>query len=74
MACGSEGVTEYFYSGSEVIAEKQGANWTDYIFFGDQRLAKQTGATASTASYLHADHLRSTRVINHETRITGFYP
>lgn len=62
MACGSESVTEYFYWGSEVIAEKQGANWTDYIFFGDQRIAKQTGSTATAAVYLHSDHLGSARM------------
>ena len=55
-------VTEYFYSGSVVMAEKTGSAWTDYIFFGGQRIAQQTGATASTANYLHTDHLGSTRV------------
>ncbi len=54
--------TEYFYVGSEVLSEKQGSTWTDYIFFGGQRIAKQTAAMASTATYLHTDHLRSTRV------------
>ncbi|MFQ5816897.1 MAG: hypothetical protein ACE5H2_02935, partial [Terriglobia bacterium] len=45
-----------------VISEKHGSNWTDYIFFGGQRLVKQTGSTASTATYIHPDHLGSTRV------------
>ncbi|MGH7554516.1 MAG: hypothetical protein ACREMQ_16040 [Longimicrobiales bacterium] len=36
-------VTDYFYSGSELIAENTGGTWTDYIFFGAQRIAKQTG-------------------------------
>ncbi len=55
-------VTDYFYSGGVVISEKQGSQWTDYVFFGDQRIAKQTGSTGSTASYIHPDHLGSTRV------------
>ena len=55
-------VTDYFYSGSVVISEKQGSSWTDYIFFGGQRIAKQTGTMASTATYIHPDHLGSTRV------------
>lgn len=54
-------VTDYFYSGSEVIAEKTGVNWTDYIFFGGMRIAKQTGTSALTATYLHTDRLGSTR-------------
>src|SRR3989441_2558178 len=53
--------TSYFYSGSVVISEQQGSAWTDYIFFGNQRIAKQTGSTSSTATYLHPDHLGSTR-------------
>ena len=40
----------------------QGASWTDYIFFGGQRIAVNTGADLSTAKFLHADHLGSTRV------------
>ncbi len=32
--------TNYFYSGSVVISEKQGSTWTDYVFFGDQRIAR----------------------------------
>ena len=55
-------VTDYFYSGSELVAEKQGSQWIDYIFFGNQRIVKQTGSTTATASYLHTDHLGSTRV------------
>ncbi len=55
-------LTDYFYSGSVVISEKQGSTWTDYIFFGNQRIARQTGSTASTATYLHTEHLGSTRV------------
>jgi uncharacterized protein RhaS with RHS repeats len=55
-------MTDYFYSGSELIAEKTGSTWTDYIFYGDARIAQNTGATASTAVYLHTDHLGSTRV------------
>ena len=54
--------TDYFYSGAVVISEKQGTTWTDYIFFGNQRIAKQTGSTASTATYIHPDHLGSTRL------------
>ncbi len=54
--------TDYFYSGSVVIAEKQGSTWTDYVFFGDQRIAKQTGSTLPAATFLHTDHLGSTRV------------
>jgi RHS repeat-associated protein len=54
-------VTEYFYSEIETISEKSGEAWTDYIFFGDLRIAKQTGSGASTATYLHADHLGSIR-------------
>jgi RHS repeat-associated protein len=53
--------TDYFYSGALVISEKQGTTWTDYVFFGSQRIAKQTGSTATTATYLHPDHLGSTR-------------
>ena len=53
--------TNYFYSGSQVISEKQNSTWTEYIFFGDQRIAKQTGSTSATATYLHSDHLGSTR-------------
>src|SRR5437899_2412629 len=53
--------TNYFYSSSVVISEQQGSTWTDYIFFGNQRIAKQTGSTSTTATYLHADHLGSTR-------------
>lgn len=55
-------VTDYFYSGSELVAEKTGSAWTDHIFFGDQRLVQQNGTTAATAVYLHTDHLGSTRV------------
>ncbi len=58
----SDTVTDYFYSGSEVIAEKQGSSWTDYIFFGGQRIAIQTGSTLSTTTFLHGDHLGSVRV------------
>ncbi len=54
--------TDYFYSGSEIIAEKTGSTWTDYVFFGDQRIVQQNGTTAATAIYLHTDHLGSTRV------------
>ena len=32
--------TDYFYSGSEVVAEKRGYAWTDYVFWGDQRVAQ----------------------------------
>src|SRR5260370_3856084 len=53
--------TNYFYSGSTVISELQGSSWTDYIFFGSQRIATQTGSTATTATYLHSDHLGSSR-------------
>jgi RHS repeat-associated protein len=55
-------VTEYFYSGAELIAEKEGSTWTDYIFFGSQRIVKQTGSTLATATFLHPDHQGSTRV------------
>jgi RHS repeat-associated protein len=55
-------VTDYFYSGAEVIAEKTASSWTDYIFFGAQRIAKQTGSSLSTATFLHTDHLGSVRV------------
>ncbi len=54
--------TDYFYSGSEIIAEKTGSTWTDYVFFSDQRIVQQNGSTATTAIYLHTDHLGSTRV------------
>jgi RHS repeat-associated protein len=54
--------TYYFYASAQVISEKQGSQWTDYIFFGGERIAKQTGSTASTATYIHTDHLASTRV------------
>ena len=54
--------TNYFYSGSVVISEKQGSAWTDYIFFGNQRMAQQTGSTLTAAKFLHQDHLGSTRV------------
>jgi len=53
--------TNYFYSSSMVISEQQGSTWTDYIFFGNQRIAKQSGSTATTATYIHPDHLGSTR-------------
>ncbi len=59
--------TAYFYSGARVISEKQGSTWTDYIFFGKRRIAKQTGSTPSTATYLHRDHLGSTRVVSDST-------
>jgi hypothetical protein len=72
-------VTEYFYSGSVVVSEKQGSTWTDYVFFGSQRIAKQTGSTATTATYIHADHLGSTRVCtdgsgNANGTCDGVYP
>src|SRR5205807_8756525 len=54
--------TNYFYSGSVLISEKQGSAWTDYIFFGNQRMAQQTGSTLTAAKFLHQDHLGSTRV------------
>jgi RHS repeat-associated protein len=54
--------TDFFYSGWEIIAEKTGTTWTDYVFFGDQRIVQQNGSAASTAIYLHTDHLGSTRV------------
>lgn len=54
--------TYYIYSGAQVICEKQGSQWTDYIFFGGRRVGKQTGSGASTVTYIHADHLGCTRV------------
>ncbi len=43
--------TEYFYSGSEVIAEKRGTAlggvWTDYVFWGDQRVAQVNAGPAN---------------------------
>jgi len=45
-----------------VISEKLGSAWTDYIFFGNQRIAQQTGSTLTVAKFLHQDHLGSTRV------------
>jgi RHS repeat-associated protein len=53
--------TNYFYSGSVVISEKQGPAWTDYIFFGGVRIAQQSGSNLTSAKFLHADHLSSTR-------------
>jgi len=53
--------TDYFYAGAELVAEKTGSSWKDYIFFAGQRMAEQTGSGASTAVYLHTDHLGSTR-------------
>jgi hypothetical protein len=41
--------TIYFYAGAELIAEKTGSDWKDYIFFAGQRIAEQTGSTSSTA-------------------------
>jgi RHS repeat-associated protein len=55
-------VTNYFYNGSDLLAEKTGSQWPDYIFIGDQRIAQQTGNSAATVIYLHVDHLGSTRV------------
>jgi RHS repeat-associated protein len=40
-----------------VIPEMAGSAWTDYIFFGGQRIAKQTGSSITTATFIHADHL-----------------
>ncbi len=54
--------TDIFYIGNEIIAEKTGSNWKDYIFFAGQRIAEQTGSSASTATYLHTDHQGSTRL------------
>jgi RHS repeat-associated protein len=54
-------VAEFFYVGSEIISEKTGTAWKDYIFFAGQRIAEQTGATEATVTYLHTDHLGSTR-------------
>jgi hypothetical protein len=59
--------TEYFYIGAQLVSEKQGSNWTDYIFFGGQRIAQQTGASLSTTTFLHTDHLGSTRVCTDST-------
>ena len=55
-------VTDYFYAGAVVIAEKAGSTWTDYIFFSGERIAKQTGSSLTTTTFLHTDHLGSTRV------------
>ncbi len=55
-------MTDYFYLGAVVISEKQGSNWTDYIFFGGQRVALNTGSDLSTAKFLHTNHPGSTRV------------
>jgi RHS repeat-associated protein len=46
--------TDYFYIGATVIAEKKGETWTDYIFFGGQRVATHEG---TSLRYHHADHL-----------------
>jgi len=54
-------ITHYFYSGSEMISDLTGTAWTDYIFFGGQRIVKQTGSTLATATFLHTDHLGSVR-------------
>jgi len=54
-------ITHYFYSGYEIISELSGSAWTDYIFFSGQRIAKQTGSTLATATFLHTDHLGSVR-------------
>jgi RHS repeat-associated protein len=56
-------VTEYFYSGSELIAEKTGSVWTDYVFFGGLRVAQvvKDGTNPEVITYLHTDHLGSVR-------------
>ena len=56
--------TNYFYSGSVVISEKQGSTWTDYIFFGNQRIAQQTGSSLTIAD-------PNTRVLSNGNRGVG---
>ena len=55
--------TDSFYSGSELIAEKTGSVWTDYIFFGGLRVAQvvKDGANPAVTTYLHTDHIGSVR-------------
>lgn len=64
--------------GPAFITEEQGSSWTDYIFFGGQRIAKQTGASASTAPYWHTHQLGSARMVTNATRSvveeSDFYP
>lgn len=52
--------TDVFYIGSEIIAEKSGDTWTDYVFVGGQRIAQQVkvGSNPATVHYLHTDHRR----------------
>ncbi len=57
--------TEYFFFAGNVIAElnPNTTSWTDYIFGGHERYAKDTSANGSGVQYYHSDHLGSTRIM-----------
>ena len=59
------GSTEYINFGGSVIAELNPASgaWTDYIFAGGSRIAKDTSTNASAAQYFQGDSLGSTRIM-----------
>lgn len=61
----SSGSVEYVYFGSQMIAEFNPATgaWTDYIFAGGKRIAKDSSSNATGAQYYQSDHLGSTRIM-----------
>lgn len=63
------GSTEYFFFSGSVIAELNPSNttWTDYIFFGATRIAKDTSTNGAGAQYYQNDHLGSARVMTDNT-------
>ena len=58
--------TDYFYSGSEIISEKQGSAWTDYIFFGGKRTAR-LDLPGAVVHYYFASHLGPATVVTNAT-------
>jgi len=63
----SSAVTNYWYGpGGEILAETDAnANWTNYVFFGGQRLARnipQPSPNPADIKYYVTDHLHSTAV------------
>jgi RHS repeat-associated protein len=57
--------TEYFFFAGNVIAElnPNTAAWTDYIFGGKERYAKDSSSNGSGVQYYHSDHLGTTRIM-----------
>jgi RHS repeat-associated protein len=56
--------TEYYYFGSQVMAEKNVSTgaWTNYVFFGGDRIARRE-YPAGDVFYYFSDHLKTTSAV-----------